>query len=361
VISKTNPVNSSAYRKIFCKRLWVFYLFRHIKANRLRFFKEPWRTLKKAMDKSDFDQLLERYLTGQVSDQERIKIEAWLEVMKTDTLHDLTLTKKDEERLFGEITRHAYGNDEEIPLPDVRKAWTFGVVIRMAASIALVLTMTYAGWHFGMVNVAGVKKIILPDGTLAWLKGDSQLSYVENPEDSTRHATLTGEALFEVVKDAKHPFFVACGNVTAKVLGTSFSLKSNRETVELEVLTGKVNLFSSSDQEGVIVRPNEKVIFNRNGHVNKTPLPATELKAIVASTEYDMHFRNTAMEQVLDRVGKKFSMTVVVENSELKKCRITADFTDRSLEVTLQMLSELLDLTYTVNGKTIIISGKGCH
>ena len=44
------------------------------------------------MQKSDFDQLMERYVTGKVSEQERKKIEAWLDVMKTEDNTDLELS-----------------------------------------------------------------------------------------------------------------------------------------------------------------------------------------------------------------------------------------------------------------------------
>jgi hypothetical protein len=51
---------------------------------------------------------------------------------------------------------------------------------------------------------------------------------------------------------------------------------------------------------------------------------------------------------------------VKVANPQLNKCRITADFTDQSLEKTLAMISELLDIEYTINGSTVAITGNGC-
>jgi len=55
------------------------------------------------MEKSKFDRLLERYLTDDVSEQERIKIDAWLDMMKTGGMTDLALTREDEDTLFVKI------------------------------------------------------------------------------------------------------------------------------------------------------------------------------------------------------------------------------------------------------------------
>jgi len=67
------------------------------------------------------------------------------------------------------------------------------------------------------------------------------------------------------------------------------------------------------------------------------------------------------MHTVLGRIQSKFEVTVVVADPEVNACRITADFTDRSLDATLEMISEILDIHYKVNGKSVAISGKGCH
>lgn len=48
------------------------------------------------MEKSNFDQLLQQHLTGQVTGQEKTKIETWLHVMKTHNAGDLELSKEEQ-------------------------------------------------------------------------------------------------------------------------------------------------------------------------------------------------------------------------------------------------------------------------
>ena len=57
-----------------------------------------------SMEKSNFDDLIQRYVTGQVSEQERIKMDTWLDIMKGVNTSDLDLSPEDEEKLYRKIT-----------------------------------------------------------------------------------------------------------------------------------------------------------------------------------------------------------------------------------------------------------------
>lgn len=59
----------------------------------------------RAMKKSDFDRLLECYLKGEVTVEERVKMEAWLDEAKTKSR--LELTQDTEDRMY----RRIIGND----------------------------------------------------------------------------------------------------------------------------------------------------------------------------------------------------------------------------------------------------------
>ena len=73
-------------------------------------------------------------------------------------------------------------------------------------------------------------KITLPDGTQVWLNAGSKLDYnnlLYNKD--LREVTLSGEAYFDVVKNADKPFLVHTHNFKIKVLGTAFDVKSYPE------------------------------------------------------------------------------------------------------------------------------------
>jgi transmembrane sensor len=323
------------------------------------------------MKKSNFDRLLKRYLAGQVSEQERIKIEAWLDVMKTEDTTDLELSKEDEDKLFEKITSNVDSAKEITAFPPgmEKKTPLNRWVFRIAASLLIVSLVAYAAWYItqpdgGSLQVAsknGVEKIILNDGTLVWLRPGSKLIYYEKADEGIRYSELDGEALFEVVKDASHPFVIKCDGATIRVLGTSFSVKTGKDSLELKVLTGKVNLSSETDKAGVDIERNEKVIYTGSSGIKKLTLPEAEVSEITAHTEYDMEFTNTTIDEIMEKVGKKFNVKVTMTNKQIGRCRITADFTDHSLESTLQMITEVLYVDYNKKGSTITITGSGCN
>jgi transmembrane sensor len=324
------------------------------------------------MEKSDFDQLLERYLAGQVTEEEKTKLEAWLEVMKTEDTTHLELTAEDETKLFQKITSHIQGNTESIgPITDFRprqiiKEKTNRWLLRMAASIAILVGVASA-WYFvyrpqhpaiGITQALQVDKMILNDGTLVWLRGEGKLAYTEKQDSGIRYAELSGEALFEVAKDPGKPFLIQCSNMTIKVVGTSFSLKADNDSVVLKVLTGRVQMFSAKDHINLSVGPRQKVVFGK-GQAKEMVLPQNEIAALTENTEYNMQFENAILKEVLQKLGKKFDVSIVALQ-QANQCRITADLTDHSLNTSLQMISEVLDITITREGKSIIINGKGC-
>ncbi len=323
------------------------------------------------MEKTNFDRLLQRYLHGQLSESERIKFEAWLDVMKKEKNTALEISKEDEEKLFQKITSNLDNIDEVIafrPQQGKLRSLFANRWFRVAASLLILFVASYTIWYSlntkptvqETIASNGIEKIILNDGTIVWLHKNSKLTYYQKTDEGIRHAELSGEALFEVAKDPNNPFAISCGDITVKVLGTSFSLKTDKESIELRVLTGKVNLSSVADKAGVDVTPNEKAVYTRNGDIKKISLSNDDIVTITASTEYNMQFHNTTMEKVFEKIERKFDVKLTVENKQVTKCRVTGDFTDRSLERTFQMLSELMELDYKISGNSVAITGKGC-
>ena len=93
-------------------------------------------------------------------------------------------------------------------------------------------------------NPRGVKsQIQLPDGTLVRLNAESSISYQSNFSDTARLISLTGEAYFEVVKDAQRPFRVTSNQVETTALGTTFNIKADKpDNIEIALVEGKVKV-----------------------------------------------------------------------------------------------------------------------
>lgn len=308
---------------------------------------------------------------GRVTEQEKKKIEAWLDVKKTEEGTDLVLDEADEERLFRKITANT-DNVGEIQSfrPGVSENRTFfkNTWFRVAATVLLLTAVSYTLWlvtvkddsPMAFLATNNIEREILSDGSIVWLHKNSELTFRQSA-NGQRIATLKGEGLFEVAKDPSRPFIILCGDASVRVLGTSFNLKGNEDGIELKVLTGKVHIATASDTAGIDVIPNETATYRKALGLRKSAMELNEVKAITASTDYNMAFKNTTIKTVIGRIERKFGVDVVLENPDVNDCRITADFTDHSLDSTMLMMRELLDIDYNLEKSTVTISGKGCN
>lgn len=314
------------------------------------------------MAKKKFDELMKRWLTNQATEPERAKIEAWLDTMKTENTDDLELTDEEADILYNKIVSKE-SNIREIeafrPASLKKKnssRWTF----RIAASLLICVTAAVIIWKVAEQDDkaanADPEKIMLNDGTIAWVRSNSKLSYFEN--ERGRFAELNGEALFEVTKDPTRPFTITFKDVTIRVVGTSFTLKTG-DSVQLFVLTGNVNFSSRTDKNGVIVSPNEKATYTTKGIV-KSSFDKNTIEAFVGSTTYNMNFSNAMFGDVIDRLEKKFDVTFTIPE-DLEKCHVNFDITDHSLDSSLTMISSVLNVEYKITGKSVVLTGTGCQ
>ncbi len=306
------------------------------------------------MEKSNFDDLLERYLANRVTEEERTRLETWLEVMKSEDTRDLELSAADEERLFQNIIA-SRDNTADIKALNPYKRDSGKWTIRIASAVAILAIASVALWF---AFQSDTQKLILDDGSIVWLQRDSHFSFANQPGE--RLATLSGEALFEVAKDPTRPFRIQYQDVTVEVVGTSFRLKTG-DSVKLTVLTGKVHVSSLRDTIGIDITSNEKIVYAPTGLVQRSTLLPQEKVETVANTEYALDFTNIALAEVVNKLSKKFEVRITIENADAARCRLTIDLTDQSLTNALDRIAEVLHIEYRKDKDSFTISGSGCN
>jgi len=312
------------------------------------------------MTGQELEDQIKKYLAGKLHGPEKEAMERWLNSEDEDLVVP-GIPHVDKEavlkRLHEQIGTKVHKS----------RVLQFPVWMKWAASLLIIALAAFYVYQklepsqLTAIASGSTSKVLLADGSIVWLKKNSSLSYPEIFGNDERHVELKGEALFEVAKDPQHPFMIHCGDITAKVLGTSFNLKSGESNIELKVLTGKVNLSSISDTKGIDVTPNQKVIYTGNPKVIPTSLTEHEVSLITVSTEYSMSFNHTSMKEIIERVESKFNIDLIIENSKLADCSITADLTDQSLSETMRMLSGALDFQYEILNNTVTVKGGGCQ
>lgn len=300
------------------------------------------------MENSDFDKLLERYLLGQVSESEKKRIEAWLDLHKSGNTN-LQLSVAEEAAIYKKIT------GEQEPVFTKSRTLPSQTVLRIAAGFVLLISVLSTVYLLSRSRVNEGQKMTLADGTIVWLEENSTLTYAENETTKTRQASLTGSGLFEVAKDPSRPFVIQWKQITLKVVGTSFFLNTSGDTLKLSVLTGKVNLTNPLTHTSLDVTPSQ-VAHVTNSFVILDSLTNNQVKQMV-NPEYQLAFENSSLREVATRLEKKFDVDIKFDNAALAKCRITADFTDQSLTTSLNWITEILPVQYQIKNEQITLTG----
>ncbi|HEY4289951.1 MAG TPA: FecR family protein [Puia sp.] len=217
-------------------------------------------------------------------------------------------------------------------------------------------------------------RVQLPDGTEVWLNADSRLTYGKDFGSRVREVALSGEAFFDVQKDADHPFIIHTGALDIRVLGTAFNIRSyqNEKTSEATLIRGAIEVtMNSSPERKIVMRPSDRLVVQNEGNI-KTSSPAKEDtlywvkkvdvkendKASLESVwkKNCLAFRNESLEDVAGRIEHWFNVKVDIQDEELKKMTYSCDFKDESLVQVMEALHLTGRFQYQIVNDSVIIS-----
>lgn len=219
-------------------------------------------------------------------------------------------------------------------------------------------------------------KIKMEDGSMITLESGSAINFPAKFLPDKREIILEGEAFFEVSKNTSRPFFVYNKNIVTHVLGTSFSIKINKETnqVEVSVRSGRVEVYENKStgktaavkkNNGVILLPNQKVIYEPHTQqfipsLVDVPLPITDEVSDQKKTLESFVFEETPIKTVLELLQKDYGIDVIVDTENIYKCLFTGDISRPDLYLRLDIICQSIGASYEIKGTKILIKGKGC-
>ncbi len=207
-------------------------------------------------------------------------------------------------------------------------------------------------------NATEIIEIQLPDGSTVWLNKNSQLSYAKNFEGQTRELNLSGEAYFEVTKDANKPFIIHTGSLYTKVLGTSFNVQAYDSSlpVEVSVNSGTVELGMTDKNKHVILEKGSKGIASPEGEFLKTSI---ENENFIAWKTKSIVFSDVTLAIVFETIEHYFNIEVQADGA-IMNCHFTGSFSDPDLHSLMNVIALSTGITYSFENNILSISGQPC-
>jgi transmembrane sensor len=206
--------------------------------------------------------------------------------------------------------------------------------------------------------------VVLPDSSTVLLNAGSELTYqrVAYGQES-REVTLSGEAYFDIRKDADRPFRVRTGDIVTTVLGTAFNIRATpeREEVRVTVTRGKVQVGDRRQTFGQLV-PNEELVVNTNSR--KFTKTKTNAETALDWTRNFLILDNIPMESAIKILSEKFGTRLVLKNESLGRCHVSASFfNEEDLDQILQVICTVNQATYErqSDGSIWLLGGNKCE
>ena len=157
--------------------------------------------------------------------------------------------------------------------------------------------------------------ITLSDGTRVWMNADSRLEYPERFTGTRRTVRLSGEAYFEVAKDARRPFIVESSYLTTTVLGTTFNMRAySASDASVALVEGRLSVAPAMGGQPVTVSPGQQVTLSMSR--SKPTLSTTAVNTYGFTQRKDgyFYFHDATLRQIMTELGRWYNKTVVFED-----------------------------------------------
>lgn len=324
------------------------------------------------MTEPEFRALLDRYLIGKASPEERKLLDQFFDSYQHERpdIPDIRAEVKSDikEAIVKRLREKKEGTIKIVPIRQSR-LW-----LRVAAAVSLILLASYflfigyasqdqTGDKIAVKNIEQSTArgqrydIVLSDGTNVKLNSNSSLSYPKIFEGNTREIILTGEAYFDVAHDATKPFIVHTGSTSTRVLGTSFNVSSDTNTVTVTLVEGKVNV--TTPHGDAMLVPNQQAIIKTGTDVINTI--NVDVTQFTAWTNNRLIFENIPLSEVFEKLENWYNVDIDVESDAINNCIITAKYENESLENVLSSFKFMLKMDYTIEKRNVKVTGKGCN
>ncbi|UPK69076.1 FecR domain-containing protein [Chitinophaga filiformis] len=194
----------------------------------------------------------------------------------------------------------------------------------------------------------GQFNIVLPDGSRVWLNAASSMKYPTAFNGDRREVELQGQGYFEVVPNARQPFFVKVNGLEVQVLGTSFDIMAyaDEKSINTTLIEGLVNVKNGTTEQRL--KPGQQAIVDP-ATGNMVVRPADVDQVIAWKTGF-FEFDNASLGDILRQLSRWYDIDISYNQTGNE--RLFGGRISRSLP-----LSDILHML-EANGPTFLLSGR---
>lgn len=167
------------------------------------------------------------------------------------------------------------------------------------------------------VPYGGTYSMELCDGTKVYLNSGTVFEFPSRFNGPVRGVKLKGEAYFKVAKNEQKPFIVETGEVSVKVLGTSFNVKSyfDEPGVYTTLVQGSIAILREGQPDRKI-KPGEQAYYNKG--VGTLSVSQVDVNEFTAWKDGLFYFKDIALEEILRIIARWYDLEIFYMNQRAK-------------------------------------------
>lgn len=204
-----------------------------------------------------------------------------------------------------------------------------------------------------MTPRGGQYRIQLSDGSRVKLNSFSSITYPVWFTGTERGVTITGEAYFEITKNAGMPFKVNAYDVQVEVRGTEFNINaySDEPVMKTTLLKGSLQLSKNSATH--VLQPLQQGRFDKEGNFSLQKKVNTD--EVTAWRNGFFQFDNTDLKSIMRQISRWYDIDIVYESGSPVHKEIVGELRRNvNLSEVVKML-EKNEIRCRIEGKTLIV------
>jgi len=163
----------------------------------------------------------------------------------------------------------------------------------------------------------GQYQVILPDGSKVWLNAASALRFPTSFSGKSRQVELSGEAYFQVAKNATMPFTVQIARPAEKeplqigVLGTEFNIMaySDEGDQRATLIEGAVKVSVAERQ--LALQPGQQARIKNSYSSGLNLIPTINMDEVIAWKKGLFQFQDAPIQDIMRQVARWYDVEVV--------------------------------------------------
>ena len=192
--------------------------------------------------------------------------------------------------------------------------------------------------------------VTLSDGTEVTLNAASSLRFPTSFNRDAREVIITGEAYFDVTRNANSPLTVKTTDGEVKVLGTAFNINSYEAgKLQVALITGKVLCKTTKDSS--LLAPGFEATCTKTGIV------VQEFKAdlVLGWRKGTFQFNSTKMEDLVKVMERMFAQEIVLDGAHIGQVPLSGAL-NRNISLTenLNRLQGVAAFGYSIDANNVV-------